>query len=56
MWSRMHVSDESNDFINKYSCLTFTDFIEALARMCDMKQVPTNEELEKAEFETRIEW
>jgi len=46
LWSRMHSSDEAGDWA-KYTSLTFTDFMEALGRIADIRMVPTDEELEE---------
>ncbi|GFH24772.1 uncharacterized protein HaLaN_22626, partial [Haematococcus lacustris] len=36
LWSRMYVLDEVKDY-QRYSSVTFVDFLEALARVADMK-------------------
>ena len=43
-WSQMTVVDEIKRRI-PYTCITFEDFLEAIARVCDMKALPTTAEL-----------
>ena len=47
LWSRMLTVDEIKDY-NKYTSLTFIDFLEALGRVADMKSLPLESELEAA--------
>jgi|TARA_B110000091_G_scaffold157624_1_gene167970 hypothetical protein len=46
-WSQMAVADEVRRRI-PFTCITFEDFLEAMARVCDMKALPTNNELREA--------
>lgn len=55
LWSRMLVIDEIKDY-NRYSCVTFTDFLEAICRVADYKFLPTHEELAAAEYESVFNW
>ena len=48
-WSQMAVADEIRRRI-PFTCITFEDFQEAMARVCDMKALPTDTELRKAGF------
>ena len=43
-WSQMAVADEVRRRI-PFTCITFEDFMEALARVCDMKALPTDKDL-----------
>ncbi len=45
-WSQMAVADEVRRRI-PFTCITFEDFLEALARVCDMKALPTDAQLQK---------
>ena len=46
-WSQMAVADEVRRRV-PFTCITFEDFMEALARVCDMKALPTDKELNGA--------
>jgi hypothetical protein len=46
-WSQMAVADEIRRRV-PFTCITFEDFQEALARVCDMKALPTDSELRQA--------
>lgn len=39
-----------------YTALTFTDFLEALGRVADMKALPTGMDLADAGYENILEW
>ncbi len=47
LWSRMYVMDEIKDY-QRYTSLTFTDFLEALGRVADMKNLPLDSDLDAA--------
>ena len=47
VWSKMRTSDNFNDRnYQKVTHLQYTDFIEAICRVAEMKSMPTDEELE----------
>ena len=39
-----------------YTTLTFTDFVEALGRVADMKSLPTASDLDDAGYNHILEW
>lgn len=41
---------------HSYTALTFTDFLEALGRVADMKSMPTASALDEAGYNTILEW
>ncbi|KAK3275778.1 hypothetical protein CYMTET_16108 [Cymbomonas tetramitiformis] len=47
--SRMHVSDESEDY-GKYQSISFIDFLEAISRTADLRWFPTTDELAEAGY------
>lgn len=55
LWARMYVIDEIKDYA-RYTSLTFIDFLEALARISDMKSVPPAADLAAAGYPTTLEW
>mmetsp|Transcript_30148 Transcript_30148/g.41742 ORF Transcript_30148/g.41742 Transcript_30148/m.41742 type:complete len:249 (+) Transcript_30148:2-748(+) len=55
LWSRMKVVEEIMDY-ERYTALTFVDFLEALGRVADTKMIPTDEELTKAGYSNRYAW
>ncbi|KAJ9524025.1 hypothetical protein QJQ45_022487, partial [Haematococcus lacustris] len=55
LWSRMYVLDEVKDY-QRYSSVTFVDFLEALARVADMKSLPEEADLEAAGYTNILEW
>lgn len=54
-WSRMFVMDEIKEY-NRYSSVTFIDFLEALGRAADMKSLPDPEDIEEAGYSNILEW
>ena len=50
-WSQMAVADEVRRRL-QFKCITFEDFLEALARVCDMKALPTDDDILKAGVKT----
>ncbi|KXZ56071.1 hypothetical protein GPECTOR_2g953 [Gonium pectorale] len=55
LWARMYVIDEIKDY-PRYTCLSFTDFLEALGRVADMKALPSASDLDVAGYDTILEW
>ncbi|KAL6756926.1 hypothetical protein V8C86DRAFT_2637564 [Haematococcus lacustris] len=51
----MYVLDEVKDY-QRYSSVTFVDFLEALARVADMKSLPEEADLEAAGYTNILEW
>ena len=47
----MAVADEVRRRL-QFKCITFEDFLEALARVCDMKALPTDDDILKAGVKT----
>jgi len=47
----MAVADEVRMRV-PFTCITFEDFCEAIARVCDMKALPTDTELRNAGFDS----
>eukprot|EP00198_Chlamydomonas_reinhardtii_P003541 XP_001692877.1 flagellar associated protein [Chlamydomonas reinhardtii] len=47
LWARMYTIDEIKDYA-RYTCLSFTDFLEALGRVADMKALPAASDLDLA--------
>jgi len=51
LWSRLRVADESNAAQRRAMCnLRFEDFNECIVRLCTMKVIPTDEEVEDGGF------
>ncbi|KAK3240538.1 hypothetical protein CYMTET_49627 [Cymbomonas tetramitiformis] len=55
LWSRMMVAEEVLQF-ERYQAITFTDFLDALGRVADMKMIPTKDELKYAGYENYFDW
>lgn len=55
LWARMFVIDEIKDY-SRYTCLSFTDFLEAIARVADYKALPAASDLEQAGYDNILEW
>jgi hypothetical protein len=55
LWARMYVIDEIKDYA-RYTCLSFTDFLEALGRVADMKALPSSSDLDMAGYDSILEW
>ncbi|GIL66635.1 hypothetical protein Vafri_20126 [Volvox africanus] len=55
LWARMYVIDEIKDYA-RYTCLSFTDFLEALGRVADMKALPSSSDLDMAGYDNILEW
>jgi hypothetical protein len=51
----MYVIDEIKDY-GRYTCLSFTDFLEALARVADAKALPSASDLALAGCAARAGW
>lgn len=51
----MVVVDEIKDY-QRYTSLTFTDFLEALGRVADMKSLPLDSDLDAAGYQNILEW
>ena len=49
LWSRMLVVDEIKDF-GRHEALSFVDFLEALARVAELKSLPSYSDLEDAGY------
>ncbi len=49
LWSRMLVVDEIKDFA-RHEALSFVDFLEALARVAELKSLPSYSDLEDAGY------
>ena len=47
LWGRMGIVDEIKDYA-RYESLTFIDFLEALARLADLKPLPAASDLADA--------
>ena len=54
-WAQMAVADEVRRRL-QFKCITFEDFLEALARVCDMKALPTDDDILKAGVKTTGEF
>lgn len=54
-WSRMMVIDEVKDFA-KFESMTFIDFLEALSRVADQRELPTPDEVSAWGFSNVLEW
>jgi hypothetical protein len=50
-WSQMAVADEVRRRV-PFTCITFEDFLEAVCRICDMKALPTDDDLLRAGVKT----
>ena len=50
-WAQMAIADEIRRRV-AFTCITFEDFLEALARICDMKALPTDEDIKKTGVKT----
>ncbi|KAG2438847.1 hypothetical protein HXX76_005387 [Chlamydomonas incerta] len=55
LWARMYTIDEIKDYA-RYTCLSFTDFLEALGRVADMKALPSASDLDLAGYDSVLEW
>ncbi|PNH02617.1 hypothetical protein TSOC_011368, partial [Tetrabaena socialis] len=55
LWARMYVIDEIKDY-PRYTCLSFTDFLESIGRVADMKALPAASDLDLAGYDTILEW
>ena len=55
MWSRMQIVDEIKDYA-RYTSITWTDMIEALGRVADMKSLPPRGDLEAAGYANILLW
>ena len=55
LWARMYTIDEIKDYA-RYTCLSFTDFLEALGRVADMKALPAASDLDLAGYDSVLEW
>ncbi len=55
LWARMFVIDEIKDY-SRYTCLSFTDFLEAIARVADYKALPAESDLDQAGYDNILEW
>eukprot|EP00803_Ostreobium_quekettii_P006066 evm.model.scf_440.5 EVM.evm.TU.scf_440.5 scf_440:34312-38159(-) len=55
LWSRMVVQDEVKDYA-KYEALNFVDFLEVIARVADMKTLPSALDLSEAAYENILLW
>ncbi len=42
------VVDEIKDYHTKYTCIMYVDFMEALARVAEMKSLPPKEEVQSS--------
>ena len=51
LWSKMMVIDEIKDFA-RHESLSFVDFLEALARVAELKSLPSFSDLEDAGYAT----
>jgi len=49
LWSRMLVVDEIKDF-GRHEAISFVDFLEALARVAELKSLPSYSDLEDAGY------
>ncbi|DBA90981.1 TPA: hypothetical protein ACH3X2_004190 [Trebouxia sp. C0005] len=55
LWSRMLVVDEIKDF-GRHEALSFVDFLEALARVAELKSLPSFSDLEDAGYDNILAW
>ncbi|DBA81483.1 TPA: hypothetical protein ACH3X1_007263 [Trebouxia sp. C0004] len=55
LWSRMLVVDEIKDF-GRHEALSFVDFLEALARVAELKSLPSYSDLEDAGYDNILAW
>ena len=55
LWSRTQTVDEIKDYV-RYTSITWTDMIEALGRVADMKSLPARGDLEAAGYANILLW